>query len=103
MSGWTPTTPWRIIEGSGQSLSVTSAQDNAFTTALGSQTRAVYISVITGNCLVRISEGGIAATATGDALVKSTDPPQIFGCTPGDKLHVWGLATATAYICELTH
>jgi len=70
---------------------------------MGAQTRAVALSVITGNCVVTITSGGSAASASKDFLVKVSDPPLVLACSPGDKVSAWGLAAGTLYICELTH
>jgi hypothetical protein len=111
MAGWTPLSPWKIIAGSGQTLSVTTS-DGAFTNALGAaslgaQTRAFAISLeptatATG-ATVRVTNAGTAATAALDFFIKTTDPPMILGCLPGDKVHVIGVAACTAHLCELTH
>lgn len=70
--------------------------------AVGAETRALALSVITGNCLVRISKASIASASL-DFLIKTTDPPIILGCSPGDKVSAWGLAAGTLQMCELTH
>ena len=95
-------TPWKIIDGSGRTVAYTTA-GTASSSAVGAQTYAVYLSCITGNCLVRINSPGTAATASKDALVKTTDPPLILACGPGDKVNVYGIAAGTLYMCELTH
>lgn len=106
MGGWVPQSPWRIIDGSGQSLAVTTSSAT-FTNAVGSETRAIAISLApiataTG-ALVKIDKAGSAATASQDLLVKTTDPPLIIGVSPGDKVSCLGLAACTAYLTELTH
>jgi hypothetical protein len=70
---------------------------------MGSETYAVRLSAITGNVVVTIANGGKAATATKDVLIKSTDDPVVLGCAPGDKVSAWGLAAATLYIVEMSH
>jgi len=107
MGGWTPISPWRIIDGSGQSLAVSAAASSTFTNAMGAETRAIALSLAptataTG-ALVRINKAGTAATATLDRLIKTTDPPQIIAVSPGDKVSCYGLAACTAYLTELTH
>lgn len=112
MGGWLPQSPWRIIDGSGQSLSVGSGSSSTFTNAvgaaaLGGETRAIALSLAptataTG-ALVRIIKAGTAATASLDLLIKTTDPPLILAVTPGDKVSCYGLAACTAYLTELTH
>lgn len=100
--GWTVIAPWRAIEGSGQALTVPNGS-TVTSTAVGSQTYAVLLSVITGNCLVRISKAGNAATTTTDVLVKTTDPPIVLSIRPGEKVSAYGLAAGTLYMCEMTH
>lgn len=107
MAGWTPLSPWKPIPGSGQSLSVSNGSSSTFANAVGTQTRGVQLSLAptataTG-CLVRISQAGTAATATLDLLIKTTDPPLVVGCAPGDKVSAFGLAACTLYLTEMTH
>lgn len=111
MGGWLPQSPWRIIDGSGQTLSVTTSSatfaNPVGAIALGGETRAIAISLAptataTG-ALVRIIKAGTAATAAKDLLVKTTDPPLILAVTPGDQVSCLGLAACTAYLTELTH
>lgn len=94
---------WRPKVGAGQSKAFTSGAAASFTNAIGANTFAVAISVITANCLVSITATGAAATATSDFLIKSSDPPVIFACAPGDHVSVWGLGAGTAYLAEMTH
>lgn len=107
--------PWRPISGSGQSLALNNGSDAHFTNAVGvgalaqagQQTRAIALSLApaatAAACLVAISNSGAAATATSDILIKTTDPPLILMCSPGDKVHAWGLAAGlTLYLTELT-
>lgn len=102
--GWNPVSPWKVIQGTGQSLSVSNATASSFTNAVGSSTQAILLSVITANCLVTITHAASsAATATTDVLIKYTDPPMILGCNPGDKVSAYGLAACTLYLAELTH
>lgn len=98
--GWTPISPWKVKDGSGQTVPYT-LSGTASSTAVGAQTYAVSLSCITGNCVVRI--GANAATATKDVLLKSTDPARVLGCAPGDKVNVFGIAAGTLYMAELTH
>lgn len=107
MGGWTPQSPWKVIPGSGQSLANAGSASSSFTNAVGTETRAIAISLAptatpTG-ALVTITNAGVASTASKDILVKTTDPPLILGCSPGDKVTVWGLAAVTAYLTELCH
>ena len=107
MSGWTPISPWKVIQGSGQSLGVNSGSSTTFTNAVGTSTYAIAISLAptasaTG-ALVRIAKAGTAATASTDILIKTTDPPLVLGVSPGDKVSCYGLAACTAYLTELTH
>lgn len=100
--GWMPISPWKVKDGSGQSVAYT-LSGTATSAAVGAETYAVYLSCITGNCMVRINSPGTAATASKDVLLKTTDPPLILGCGPGDKVNVFGIAAGTLYIAELTH
>ena len=112
MAGWTPISPWKIIAGSGQTLTVNSGSSSAFTNpvgaaSLGGHTQAIAISLAptataTG-CLVKITKAATAATASQDFFIKTTDPPMILGCVPGDVVTCYGLAACTAYLTELTH
>ncbi len=101
MSRWTPISPWRPIDGSGQSVSYTSGGTGT-STAVSGETYAVQLSC-TGDCLVRISAQGTAATATKDALLKATDPAIVLACPPGGKVSAYGLAAGDLYITEMTH
>lgn len=107
MGGWTPQSPWRVIDGSGQSLAVSNGASSTFTNKVGTETRGIAISLAptatAAGALVRIDPAGTAASATTDILIKTTDPPLILGVTPGDKVSVWGLAAVTAYLTELSH
>ena len=107
MSGWTTIAPWKVIPGTGQSLANAGSASSKFTNKVGTETRAIAISLAptatpTG-ALVTITPAGTASSATTDILVKTTDPPLILGCSPGDQVTVWGLAAVTAYLTELTH
>jgi|SRR6185437_6122466 len=97
-----PVSPWRTIDGKGQSVTLTNGAGASFTNAVGPQTYAVEISA-TANCLVRINSNGATASATKDVLVKGTDPPLVLGCGPGDSVSVWGLGAGAAYLSEMTH
>lgn len=107
MSRWTPISPWKPIEGSGQSLALTATTAASFANAVGKQTYAVAISLApqatASGALIRISNADAAATATGDYFIKTTDQPQILGCNPGDSVSVYPLANGTAYLTEMTH
>ena len=93
--------PWKPINGTGQALTVPNG-GHVESTAVGSSTYAVWLSVITGNCLVKITNGGTAASASTDMLLKTTDPGVWVGVMPGDKVSAWGLAAGTLYMCEGT-
>lgn len=104
MSKGVTTAPWRPIPGTGQVLTVP-LSGNVASAAVGAQTRAVLLSVITGNCTIRITQAGTNATnATGgfDALLKTTDPPLVLALSPGDKVNAFGIAAGTLYLNELT-
>lgn len=91
----------RLIDGSTQVIAYT-LSGTAASAAVGSQTHGVRLSCITGNCLVRINSAGVAASASQGALLKPTDPAAEFGCSPGDKVEVFGIAAGTLYMDELT-
>lgn len=112
MGGWVPEAPWKIVPGSGQSLTLTSSGTNyAFANAVGKVAgatagpRAIAVSLApqstaTG-ALVRINT---AATASTDYFIKTTDPPLVIGVSPGDTVNVYTLGSSgTAYLVELTH
>lgn len=92
--------PWRPVPGTGQNVSI--GASSAASTAFGAQTRAILVSAL-GNCHVRIGSSPTAVAT--DTLVKSSDPPVVFGCGPGDKLAVIqdGAATGNLNITELTN
>jgi len=97
-----PEAPYRLLDGATQVLTVPNGS-TVTSNAVGTQTYAVRLSVITGNCLVRITHAGTAATASQGALIKTTDIGAIFACGPGDKVNAFGLAAGTLYMDELTH
>lgn len=92
--------PWRVIAGTGQALTVGAA--DVTSTAVGAQTYAVRLST-TGNCHVAI--GNAPAAASTDALIKASDPPQVFAIGPGQKVSVIqdAASTGTLNLVELTH
>lgn len=96
--------PWRPLAGSGQALTVP-LSGNVTSAAVGAETRAVRLTVITGNCTIRITQAGTAATNTTggfDCMLKTTDGPLLVGCSPGDKINAFGIAAGTLYLSELT-
>ena len=98
-----PTGLWRPKKSTGVLAALTNGADIAVAT-IGANTYAVQLSATGANCMVRISPDGAAATATADILVKASDPPQVYACQPGDKIHAWGLAAgASLNSCEVTH
>lgn len=108
MSKGYTTAPWRPIAGTGQSLALNNGSDAGFTNAVGAQTRAIQLSLApaatASGCLVKITQAGTAATATTDILIKTTDTGLVIGCSPGDRVHAWGLAASlTLYMVELTN
>jgi hypothetical protein len=99
--------PWRPIPGTGQTLALNNGSDAGFTNAVGAQTRAVWLSMepaaTASGCLVTISQAGTAATVNGDMFLKTTDPGLVIACSPGDKIHAWGLAASLKlHLTELT-
>lgn len=106
--GDTRISPFKILKGTGRSVSVANGSNTTDTVAMGSQTRYCALSLSPAAtayaATITITNGGVAATATTDMALKSTDPPLIIGCNPGDKVSVWGLgATGTLYVTELSH
>lgn len=101
--GWSRDAVLRPIVTTGQSAALTSGADVGMTNAI-TLGNVVQLSCAGGNCMVTISKAGIAATASGDTLIKATDPPLRVGCAPGDKIHAWGLGTGvTLYAIEMTY
>lgn len=100
--------PWRPIDGSGQTVSLTSGTAGAFANAVGNETYAIAFKLAPAAtayiAFVRISAAGTNAAANTDFPVASTDPPQIFRITPGEKVSVYQASgsTESAYMCELT-
>lgn len=109
MGGWTPLSPWKIIEGTGRSVAVANGSSTKDATAMGAQTRACQLTLAPQTTAMAATvtitnAGNEAATATKDLVLKSTDPPLVIGCAPGDQIQVWGLgATGTLYITEMSH
>lgn len=95
--------PWRPINGTGQSTALTLSASVAVTNPVGNSSRGVMLSAEGGNCTVRISGSGEAATAT-DMLIKASDPPIIVPANAGDKITGWGLvAGVTLFSIEVSH
>jgi len=92
--------PWRAQDGKTQVLTVP-LNGTVASSAVGAQTYAVMLSVITGNCMVRVNQG-IAASASQGILVKTTDPPLVLACGATDKVEAFGIAAGTLYVNELT-
>lgn len=107
MGGWVPVSPWKLIDGSGQSATTGIGAAAAITNPMGVETRAFAISLqptaTATAALVRVTNAGTVATATQGILVKTTDDPLVIGCSPGDRISVFGIAAVTANVCELTH
>lgn len=107
--GWELDSPWKIVSGSGQTLALTATTETHFANTVGAngQTRAVQINLAPATTaygvLIRITGSGAAATSALDYFLKSTDPPAVLGCAPGDSVHLFPTANGTAYLCELTH
>ena len=100
--------PWRIIPGTGQTVSLTTATAAAFTNAVGAQTYAVAVRFAPAATpyvgLITISKAGTAATASKDYPMSSNDPTTVFACGPGDTISCYQASggTVAAYLCELT-
>lgn len=100
--------PWKPIPGTGQVLALSNGADAGFTNAMGAQTRAIWLALepaaTASGCLITISQAGTATTVSTDILLKTTDPGVVLGCSPGDKIHAWGLAASLKlHLCELTN
>ena len=102
---------WRPIAGSGQVLTLAATTNQAFANAVGSQTYAIAISLqpesTAAYALITISAPnagtGTAATASKDFMIKTSDPPQYFACTPGEIVNVYSSAIGKAFLTELSH
>lgn len=98
---------WRPIPGTGQNLNITTTITTS--AAVGSQTYAVRLTALTGNCHVQFGNSTTSAPTVGnlqkETLIKSTDYSQVFACSPGDKLYIVqdGTSTGTLQMQELTH
>lgn len=103
--GWSPISPWKFVVGGAQKVPFTSA--SASSAAIGattrSETRAILVRVTT-DAHIRITTANEATAVTTDWLIRSSDPPLVFGCTPGDLVSVIQDASA-GYLSlqELTH
>jgi hypothetical protein len=108
MGGQVPLSHAKIIKGTGRAVAVAAGSNTTDAVAMGPQTRFCALSLApaaTGYvALVTISQGGTAATATADLAIKSSDPPLLVGCAPGDKVSVWGITgTGELYVTEMTY
>lgn len=98
---------WRPIPATGQNLAIGAAVVTS--AAVGSQTRAVRLTALTGNCHVQFGNATTTAPTVAnlqkETLIKSTDYSQVFSCNPGDTLYVVqdGTSTGTLQMQELTH
>jgi len=101
---WTPISPWKIIPGSGQSVTAGGAGLQTFTNPVGAQTDAVAVRLAPAAtpylATIRV---GQSATATTDYPIASTDPPQIIGVGRGQSVSIFFSAAGSAQLCELTH
>ncbi len=102
-----PIAPWKVIPGTGQSLSLSGTTAGAFANAVGKQTYAVWLSIAptatpTG-AEVTITNAATGASTSTDIFLKTTDPGLIIGCAPGDTVAAKALATCVMYLTELTH
>ena len=104
MGGWMPISPWKIIPGSGQTVTAGAAGEEAFTNAVGSETMAIAIRLAPAATayLATVRIGGTATSST-DYPIASTDPPQVLGIGPGQTVTVYFGAAGSAQMCELTH
>lgn len=104
MGGWTPISPWKIVPGSGQTVTNAGTGNLAFTNAVGAQTQAIAIRLAPATtpyiAMVRI---GSAATVAFDYPISSTDPPQVIGVGEGATVNVYFGAAGSAFMVELTH
>ena len=102
--GWQALAPWRIIDGTGQSVTAGAAGLETFTNKVGATTQAIAVRLAPATtaylATVRI---GNSATATTDYPIASTDPPQILGIAGGQTVSIYFGAAGSAQMCELTH
>lgn len=97
---WMPVSPWKLLGTQTQTLGAAAA---AFTNNVGTQTRAVMLTVTSQNVRIYVSPGGtVAATATNGPILKTTDPPLVLGVSPGDNVSCLG-SGGTVSMTELTH
>lgn len=100
MTLWTPATPWKL--GTAQSLTL-GATAVAFGSNVGNYTQALMLTCTGANIHILVSPGGRdVPTASTGTLVKTTDPPLVVGCGPGDNVNCFG-SGATVSLTELTH
>lgn len=103
--GWTPIAPWKIIPGSGQTVTAGASGNQAFANSVGAQTDAIAIRLAPAATpyLATITTSGAAGTSSTDYPIASTDPPQIIGVGRGQKVNIFFGAAGSAQMCELTH
>lgn len=97
---WTPLSPWRAIDGTGQNLTIGASSTQS--TAFNIYTQAIQISA-TGNCHIRVGQNPTAVAT--DMLIKASDPPYIVRVENGAKIAVIqdGASTGTLNVIEVTH
>lgn len=98
--------PLRVVNGSGQSVTAGAAGSQTFTNAVGTQTHAIAVRLAPAAtaylATVRISDAGTAGTASTDYPIASSDPTQLIGIAPGQKVSIYFGAAGSAVMCELT-
>lgn len=91
--------PWKL--GFSQSATLAAASAKVGTANVGTETRALLISVTTQNARIAISPGGQDAATAANLVIKATDPPVLVGCSPGDNVQALG-SGAVVTMTELT-
>ncbi len=84
----------RILRQSGAGQNLTIGASAVQSTAAPTGVYAVRLTA-TGNCHVSINSAAAASVAATDALLKSTDIPQLFAISPTEKVSVIQDAAST--------
>lgn len=103
MGGWTPISPWKLQEGTAQTVAIGAA--SLASTVFGTETRALLLYA-SASCHIRISNKTNAAdpAVATDTFLPGAGSPLVLGCSPGDRIKViQDSGAGTLYLTELTH